>query len=164
MTSIAPVHSQRIRPARLGVLLLLLAVVEGLGGAAMNFTSGPIWAVLLMGGLMLLFAWLTSVFWELRIEIGGHDVLLGWGWPLQRHLKLAEIKGARVAPYKALRFGGWGWRMGTGGAWAYSDIGIKEALVLELASGKLIYVTLKDPQAAAQAVAQALAGAASPAE
>lgn len=164
MTAHAPVYSQSIRPARLGVLLLLLAVVEGLGGAAMNFTSGPIWAVLLMGGLMLLFAWLTSVFWELRIEVGGQGVLLGWGRPLRRHILLSEIKGARVEPYKALRFGGWGWRMGTGSAWAYSDIGIKEALVLELASGKLIYVTLKDPQAAAQAVAQALAGAASPAE
>lgn len=157
-----PVHSQQIRPARLGLFCFGIAALEGGIGIALNLASVSIWPVLLLTALMILFVLIGASFWELRFIVRPGEVELGWGAPFRRVLPLAEIKAARVEPYKALKFGGWGWRMGAGGAWAYSDIGIKEALVLELASGKLIYVTLKDPQAAAQAVAQALAGATPP--
>lgn len=154
-----PIHAQQVRPAKLGMLCFGIAALEGGIGIALNLANLSIWPVLLLTGLMILFVLIGAAFWELRFVVRDSEIELGWGTPFRRVLPLAGIKGARVEPYKALKFGGWGWRMGAGGAWAYSDIGIKEALVLELASGKLIYITLKDPQAAAQAVAQALSGA-----
>lgn len=149
-------HAQHVRPARLGVLLALLAVVEGGAGALLNFANGPILTTLLLTALMMIFTILASTFWELRFVVRADGVELGWGWPFARRIDLAGIKAARVEPYPVAKFFGWGWRFGRGGAWAYSDIGIKQAVVLELTSGKQVYVTLPEVEAAARAVESAL--------
>lgn len=150
-------HAQHVRPARLGVLLALLALLEACAGVVMNLANGPIVATLLLTLIMMLFTILASAFWQLRFVVRPAEVELGWGWPFERRIAISAIQAARVEPYRALAFGGWGWRLGKGGAWAYSDIGIKQAVVLELASGKLVYVTLPEAEAAALAVAAALA-------
>ncbi|MBE7492502.1 MAG: hypothetical protein HS108_12175 [Planctomycetes bacterium] len=150
-------HAQRVRPARLGVILAVLAFVPGAVGAGINLAGGSIWAVLLLTLGMLLFTMLASVFWELEICVRADHLEFGWGRPLRRRLNIADISAARAEPYKAARFGGWGWRLGRGGAWAYSDPGLKQALVLVTRDGREIHVTLPDAEAAARAVAALLA-------
>ncbi len=151
MTSL-PQYSQRIRPARLGALLALIAAVEGLGGIANNLLNGPITVTLLVGGMMLLFAWLAGVFWELRILVEPEALVLGWAGRVQTRLSRADIAAVSVADYPLRRFLGWGWRRASGGDWAFSDLGLRQALVIKRPNGKSLYLTLRDPQAALVAV------------
>jgi hypothetical protein len=155
--SAEPIHAQRIRPSKLGLILAGFAVLNGGIGVAVNLNQGPITATLILAGAMLLFTLLSSAFWELRLVVNTGDIELGWGWPFERRLPFAQVSEASVQPYPAMRFMGWGLRRAVGGDWAFSDFGVKEALVLKLADGKQIFVTLKDPQASASAVAQAVA-------
>ncbi|MBX3474898.1 MAG: hypothetical protein KF754_10990, partial [Planctomycetes bacterium] len=157
MTGASLLYSETIRPARIGVLMAMITVAEAAGAGLNFFLQGPFWVTLLLAGCVLLFGLLALMFWELSVSVHGDRIELGWARPLLKRVRLAEVRGARVEPYRALKFGGWGWRMGMGGAMAYSDFGIKDALVLELANGRELHVTLRDAQAAATAVAKALA-------
>jgi len=151
MTSL-PNYVQRIRPAKLGALLAFIAAVEGLGGIANNLLNGPITVTLLVSGLMLLFAWLAGLFWELRVSVGSEAIELGWLGPVHTRLSRTDIAAISVAEYPLRRFLGWGWRRAPGGDWAFSDVGLRQALVIERQSGKSVYITLRDPQAALAAV------------
>ena len=144
-------HEQRIRPARLGLLLTAVAAAFGCAGGAINISGGPWGAVGLLGLFMLLFAWLASAFWELRFEVGANEVLASWGGVFTRRVALADIRQAAVVPYPARKFMGWGYRWWKGD-WALSDLGCPDALEITLANGKSVCVTLRDPQAALMAV------------
>lgn len=156
--------TQHIRPAKLGVLLALIACVEGAAGVANNLLDGPISATLLLAGMMLLFAWLAGAFWELRLVVQPDALELGWAPPFRTRIAVHDIAAVSVADYPARRFLGWGWRGAAGGDWAFSDIGAPRALVIRRHNGKSVYVTLPDAEAALAAVADCLKPAQAPAQ
>jgi hypothetical protein len=152
-------YTQRIRPARLGIMIAFFAFDVGLFGAIVNFSGGH-WGITgVLGAFMLLMAGLASWFWELRFEVSADGVLAAWGGPFKQQVALADITGAGIEPYPAGRVFGWGYRMSKGDR-ALSDLSCPQALVLKLASGKAVYITLRDPEAALAAVASAQAAAA----
>lgn len=152
-------YSQSIRPARLGIMLAFFAFDFGLFGAIVNFMGGHWGLTGVLGAFMLLMVGLASWFWELRFEVSPTGVLAAWGGPFRQEIALADITDAVIEPYNAGRFMGWGYRFSKGDR-ALSDLSCPRALVLKLASGKAVYITLRDPEAALAAVASARAAAA----
>jgi len=127
--------------AALGVGLVAAAVV-----VAVVLVTG-IWPVLALVILLLAVVAAMSSF-VVRVDQSGLTVRSALGWPRTR-VPLDEVVRADVIDVSPLRdFGGWGWRVGTGGR-----VGIAlrtgPALLVERTGGRSIAITVDDATNAA---------------
>jgi hypothetical protein len=97
------------------------------------------------------------VFGRLRTGAGGKGLRFHFG-PFGRTLEAVDIRAAAVVPYKWLRFGGWGIRLGRMGGHsvrAYSVPFLRTGVAVETRDGARYYVSSRRPEALAAAINQA---------
>ena len=83
---------------------------------------------------------------NLRIDVDGERLRLTY-FPLRRRtIPLATITAAEIVPYRWLRYGGWGLRLGFDGTITYS-VWEKQAVRIMLTGGKLpVNIGTRRPQ------------------
>ena len=94
------------------VKLLYLAMLGVFVWAQTRDDAGPLWILLLVGGLLVLIPLLFGRL-QFRVDESTVSAEFGYlGWPTQR-IPISSIQRARVVDYRPLRqFGGWGIRCG----------------------------------------------------
>ncbi|MBK8208117.1 MAG: hypothetical protein IPK87_15175 [Planctomycetes bacterium] len=92
------------------------------------------------------------VFRSLRLVIDASGISASWGGILNRRHPWADIDRVEASRYRWLPFGGWGLRWDGRGGTAYSQLGVKDQLVLYLKNGKRLHVTVKNAKAALEAL------------
>lgn len=112
----------------------------GVGGAIAVGAAAPVLLLVLV------------VFRSLRLVIDSAGILASWGGILNRRHTWADIDRVEASRYRWLPFGGWGLRWDCKGGTAYSQIGVRDQLILYLKSGKRLHVTVKNARAALEAV------------
>lgn len=132
--------------------LCLAAAGTAAGAVACFLSTEPVWAAWLLVGVSAFFAVLIAAFRSLTLSVDEQGVRAVWGGLVGQRVALADIKAVTVERYRALPFGGWGWRANMKGDRAFSVIGVPDAVVMELQNGRKVWVTLKAPQEAAEAV------------
>lgn len=108
-----------------------------------------------LGWPSLVVALILSAVWYgmrfLAVEFGPEGAAFGFGRP-RRRVARADIVSARAADYSAVRYMGWGYRLG----WkpkerAYSLIGCPRGVELRF-DGWTIFVACRDPERALEAL------------
>lgn len=117
------------------------------GEIAGGDSLSPLRSVLIGGGVLLLFATMTSIFLCLDVEVRSDHLFISFG-PVRlvrRRIRYTGIESVRAVTYSPLReFGGWGirWR-GRKTAWTIRG---NQAVAILLRSGKEVYVGSLFPQ------------------
>jgi hypothetical protein len=153
-------YDESVYASRWFIAVLVVAAAGSLFSAidALRDAGG---SRLLGAGLPALIAALliavAVVFGRLRTEAGGNGLRFHFG-PFGRTLEAADIRAAAVVPYKWLRFGGWGIRLGRMAGHsvrAYSVPFLRTGVAVETRDGTRYYVSSRRPEALAAAINQA---------
>lgn len=107
-----PTYRERVRWPGWFRLIIVVGVGGGLAAIALGARSGDsAWAVAVKALPLLVIAY---VFWRMRfleIEFGPEGAAFGFGG-LRRRVPADRILGAEACDYSAIRFMGWGYRIG----------------------------------------------------
>jgi hypothetical protein len=146
-------HSRAMMPWPFHVLLLFLAAFT----TATSVASGT-WVALATVPLLLL-VWILFMFLRVTVTPDVLHVQLGVFGP---KIPIDEIVSATVAKYDALKYGGWGIRLGIDGSVAYSlpGHGGKGVAVTFEKNGKQrkMFVTCPNPEEVVAAIDKARGG------
>lgn len=136
--------------AAAGSLFSAIDALRGDGGNRLLGAALPALIAVLLVAVGVLFG-------RLRIEARGSGLRFHFG-PFGRTLDATDIRAAEVVPYRWLRFGGWGIRMGRMAGHsvrAYSVPFLRTGVVLEAHDGSRYYVSSRRPEVLAAAINQA---------
>ena len=131
--------------ARNGVGMNLLLVL-GLAVSSLAPLLTGTWPMLAIPLLLAVF-FLACAVYHVRVDATGLTVRAAAGWP-RTHLPAAEVLGASVTHVEPLKWGGWGWRLRTGGGSAVVTRR-GEALHIERTGGRTLTITCDDAAAGA---------------
>ena len=127
--------------------------VRGLGGRG----SAPRKLFSLLNGVTTVAALIGTIrrFGYVAIEVQPDDIRLGYG-PFERRIRATSVRDVRVAPYNPLPFLGWGYRTGSAGRRAFSQVGVPSGVEITAQEGDRqlrYFVSSNEPEALASAIA-----------
>jgi hypothetical protein len=130
-------HTQRLTRSPVAVVALALVMVGVVTAVVLDPPeTTDEWVAIALGGVLVVMLW----FVKLEIVVGETAIDVRLFGPFRRRIPLRDISQVEVADYRPLRqFGGWGWRLGRGGARQYALAGSR-AVKLTLNHGKEIYL------------------------
>ncbi|RLT44511.1 MAG: hypothetical protein DWI58_00365 [Chloroflexi bacterium] len=154
----APISTYRevISPPKwfvVAIALLALAPLWGVQAALRDDSLSTARRVTLtaaapvVAGMLL---WLALVGSHLTVEVVAERVRFRFG-PFGRTLRSNDITAVTAEPYNAWAFGGWGWRLGWGGAQAFTVPFLRSGVMLGTARGRF-YLSSRTPERLAEAV------------
>lgn len=98
---------------------------------------------------------LVRRFGHVAVEVEGEFIHLGFG-PIERRIVARNVRDVRIVPYNPVQFLGWGYRLGTDGRRAFSQIGVRrgvEVTVDEYGRQRRYFISSNEPEALASAIA-----------
>ncbi|MEX0761829.1 MAG: DUF3093 family protein [Dehalococcoidia bacterium] len=154
---------EQVRASPWGLVLMGSAIAAVAGSLAFVAVSGSMtgadafifYPVMIFTLLLLLFV--TINFTALGITVTDNVLEFNLGL-LRKRIDLADIESAEAAPYRAMQYGGWGWRFAMGGRRAWTLPFIKTGVavtVMENGNQRHYYLSSLRPEQLASAITSA---------
>lgn len=134
-----------------GLLLACMAAAAVGAWFAVDSELG-VSGALAVGAALPILLLVVVTFRSLRLVVGAAGISASWGGIINRRHPWTDIDRVEASRYRWLPFGGWGLRWDGKGGTAYSQMGVKDQLIVYLKNGKRLHVTVKNAKAALDAV------------